>query len=74
MGGNVSEWVQDCYTLNYARHATDGSAYTAQCSGSYSVRGGGWDSYSWQLRPSNRDYWFTDTRLNSVGFRVARDP
>ncbi len=73
MGGNVSEWVQDCYTLNYARHATDGSAYTAQCSGSYSVRGGGWDSYSWQLRPSNRDYWFTDTRLNSVGFRVARD-
>jgi formylglycine-generating enzyme required for sulfatase activity len=73
MAGNVSEWVQDCYTYSYARHPSDGSAYSAACDNSYSVRGGGWDSYSWQLRPSNRDFWFTDARLNNLGFRVARD-
>ena len=73
MLGNVWEWTEDCYHDSLDGAPTDGSAWTDNCKqGRRAVRGGGWDSYAVHLRSADRDRISIGTRINDLGFRVAR--
>lgn len=73
MGGNVMEWVQDCWHDGYVRAPTDGSAWINPGCSRRVIRGASWSSTPAMSRSafriSSRDE-ATDAR---VGFRVARD-
>ena len=72
MGGNVWEWVQDCWNDNYRGAPADGRAWERgdYCSPRV-LRGGSWHSQPWAMRASNRsDVGFAS--LDNTGFRIAR--
>ncbi len=92
--GNVSEWVEDCWHINYGAPddglgaPDDGSAWITGCA-AQSVpvgiglpqrlierpgvhRGGGWRDFAGELRSANRNFQAPDSRMNDIGFRVAR--
>jgi len=73
MGGNVMEWVQDCWHDGYVRAPDDGSAWVNPGCERRVIRGASWSSTPAMSRSafriSSRDT-ATDAR---VGFRVARD-
>lgn len=73
MGGNVSEWVDDCWHDNYTRAARDGSAWINPGCERRVVRGGSWGSDPDQVRSAFRLPAPADTRSGRLGFRVARD-
>lgn len=68
--GNVWEWTQDCWNVNYIGAPTDGSAwFTGNCTVAV-TRGGGWSLSSfpvWRRNTGRNDF-----RSSVVGFRVAR--
>jgi formylglycine-generating enzyme required for sulfatase activity len=72
MGGNVSEWVQDLYTI----YPPSGAAPVVDPSGPdegeyHVIRGASWmDDTVTELRLSYRDY--SDEARPDVGFRIAR--
>jgi formylglycine-generating enzyme required for sulfatase activity len=71
MAGNVWQWVQDCYHVNYDGAPPDGSAWTiGNCQ--RVVRGGSWKLTPRFLRSAFRDRDSADVRFNHVGFRLAR--
>jgi len=74
--GNVWEWVEDCWHENYKGAPTDGSAWLALDGGNCGqrvMRGGSWDSISFNLRTSCRERLNSDYRGDGIGFRLARD-
>jgi len=71
--GNVLEWTADCYRPSYEGAPADGSAWDqAPCDGRV-ARGGAFDKPAKSLRSTARAQLGPDTRLNMLGFRVARD-
>ena len=73
MGGNVGQWVQDCWHENYDGAPTDGSAWTSgDCLGRV-YRGGSWVDAPKSLRSASRD-WNNSAifRYYDLGFRVGR--
>jgi len=75
MSGNVWEWVQDCWNLNYTDAPHDGSAWlTGNCNRRV-ARGGAWDvndvNGDHLVRAAKRGRGDHRYRLNVVGFRVA---
>jgi len=73
IGGNVSEWVQDCWHDSYARAPFDGSAWVNRGCKRRVVRGGSWVSPPERTRSAFRISGAPDTHTIQVGFRVARD-
>lgn len=73
MGGNVSEWVADCWHDSYARAPTDGSAWVNPGCGRRVVRGAAWLSPPERARSAYRISASADTHTTQVGFRIARD-
>ncbi len=73
MAGNVREWVEDCYTPNYSRAPQDGHAVDTGGCTERVMRGGAYSSPSVQLRSASRDRIDAQSRLDNLGFRVARD-
>jgi len=73
IGGNVSEWVADCWHENYVRAPTDGSAWVNPGCAERVIRGGSWGSAPDQDRSSFRLGAASDSRSGRVGFRVIRD-
>jgi formylglycine-generating enzyme required for sulfatase activity len=73
MHGNVWEWVEDCWNVNYDGAPTDGSASkTGEC-GSRVLRGGSWLSkFPMDLRSAYRIWLTSDKRDLTYGFRLAR--
>ena len=75
--GNVWEWVEDCWHVNYGGAPTDGSA-REKCSSTTEIvrRGGSWFDDFEELRSANRSFGFRDGRssLNVNGFRIAFTP
>lgn len=71
MGGNVSEWVHDVYTIPSANGATQEDPLGAQSGDNYVIRGAAWTHAKLsELRLTYRDY--GQAGRDDVGFRLAR--
>jgi formylglycine-generating enzyme required for sulfatase activity len=71
--GNAMEWVADCYRPDYAGAPADGSpVITEDCQ--YRVaRGGAFNKPARSMGSTFRQRFDPVTRLNMLGFRLARD-
>ena len=70
MHGNVSEWVEDCWSERYSD--ADGAAPWLRGRCDFRVsRGGSWTNDARDLRSANRSRARPDTRSFVIGFRVA---
>jgi formylglycine-generating enzyme required for sulfatase activity len=72
MGGNVWEWVQDCYRDNYDQVPADGTAVTGGDCRRHAVRGGSWGADVPFVRSASRFPRAPDYRSSSLGIRVGR--
>ena len=73
MHGNVWEWVQDCAHDGYAGAPIDGSAWETDPACSRILRGGSWNSTSYQLRSSYRNWRPANESASNIGFRLVRE-
>ncbi|WP_241093389.1 formylglycine-generating enzyme family protein [Xanthomonas sp.] len=72
MGGNLSEWVADCWHSSYRRAPDDGAAWFNPGCRSRVVRGGNWANAPEQTRAAWRLMQDSDTTSARVGFRLVR--
>ncbi len=75
MGGNVGEWVEDCYHDTYVDNPADGRAVeTCLAKFHYArvMRGGAWNAIPAWIRSASRDVEVPSLRADTFGFRVAR--
>lgn len=73
MGGNVMEWVEDCWHDSYVRAPNDGSAWVNPGCDRRVIRGAQWSSTPAMSRSAFRLSAGPTTADPRVGFRVARD-
>jgi formylglycine-generating enzyme required for sulfatase activity len=73
IGGNVGEWVTDCWHDTYIRAPADGSAWVNPGCTQRVVRGGFWASSPDQSRSAFRRFAKANFHDARIGFRVARD-
>jgi formylglycine-generating enzyme required for sulfatase activity len=71
MEGNVSEWVEDCWNPSHAGAADDASPRGGDCKRRV-AKGGAWYYEADFARAGARMNFPKGSRLNVVGFRVAR--
>ena len=74
MGGNVDQWVEDCWHKDYQGAPIDGSAWIDRNCSSRVIRSGSWKSDTNYMRPANRDRYDTGVRYPTHGFRIAASP
>ena len=72
MHGNVGEWVQDRWNVNYAGAPSDGGAWLAGVGNLRIHRGGSFFDFSIDLRAHTRGTAVPAVRVKHIGFRVAR--
>ena len=72
LGGNVSEWVSDCWHASYRRAPGDGASWFNPGCRSRVVRGGSWASSPVQVRAAWRASFDSDVTNARIGFRVVR--
>jgi formylglycine-generating enzyme required for sulfatase activity len=72
MNGNVWEWVEDCYHIDYSGASADGSAWTAGDCSRRVRRGGAWGYIPRILRSADRGGDSPVNRSAFVGFRLGR--
>lgn len=72
MGGNVMEWVQDCWHDSYVRAPDDGSAWVNPGCDRRVIRGASWSSTPAMSRSAFRISSLESATDARVGFRVAR--
>ncbi|APG05350.1 sulfatase-modifying factor protein [Luteibacter rhizovicinus DSM 16549] len=73
MGGNVSEWVGDCWHDNYIRAPRTAEAWVNPGCSRRVIRGGSWGSAPDMVRSAYRQGAEADLRSARVGFRVVRE-
>jgi formylglycine-generating enzyme required for sulfatase activity len=73
VGGNVGEWVMDCWHDSYIRAPADGSSWINPGCQQRVVRGGYWASSPEQARSAYRMKASESARDARIGFRIARD-
>jgi formylglycine-generating enzyme required for sulfatase activity len=73
IGGNVGEWVLDCWHDTYLRAPTDGSAWVNPGCKLRVIRGGNWASSPVQSRSAYRVSAKPEYAGARIGFRIARD-
>ncbi len=74
MAGNIGEWVQDWFSLDYYAYMPERNPL-GPTSGRYkSVRGGSWKSNQVMLRTATRGGAVPNQRSATIGFRCARSP
>jgi formylglycine-generating enzyme required for sulfatase activity len=75
MGGNVYQWVEDCWHLSGIEGIpNDGSAWMTNCDPNRQVvRGGSWLTNAATQRSAQRSSAVINGQNDEVGFRVARD-
>lgn len=73
MGGNVMEWLEDCWHDSYVRAPSDGTAWVNPGCERRMIRGASWSSTPSMSRSAFRLSSSDDSTDARVGFRVARD-
>jgi formylglycine-generating enzyme len=72
MSGNVWEWCQDVWHINYEGAPQDGSAWNEDGARDRRVlRGGSWNFNAFNARATYRDWNRADYRFFIIGFRLA---
>jgi formylglycine-generating enzyme required for sulfatase activity len=71
--GNVYEWTADCYYYNYQPAHEDGRPYEIPNCKARVARGGSYNSPMTTLRSHARTRFAPETRIDRIGFRLARD-
>ena len=74
MGGNVDQWVEDCWHKDYQGAPIDGSAWIEKNCASHVIRSGSWKNDINYVRPASRDHYDTAVRYPTHGLRVATTP
>ena len=74
MGGGVDQWVEDCWHRNYQGAPSDGAVWAGGECSSHVLRSGSWKNDARYVRPANRNYYDTNVRYPTHGFRVALSP
>ena len=72
MGGNIHQWVADCWHKNYQGAPSDGSAWVDNDCLSHVIRSGSWKNDPNYVRPSSRDHYDTSVRYPTHGLRIAQ--
>ncbi|MBN5142214.1 formylglycine-generating enzyme family protein [Stenotrophomonas maltophilia] len=72
MGGNLSEWVADCWHASYRRAPSDGAAWFNPGCRARVIRGGNWANAPEQTRAAWRQSQDSDTTNARIGFRLVR--
>lgn len=72
MGGNVSEWVADCWHKGFRRAPANGGAWVNPGCRTRMYRGGSWASGPDQLRSAWRVAGGIDVTNSRIGFRLVR--
>ncbi|HYG05385.1 MAG TPA: formylglycine-generating enzyme family protein [Stenotrophomonas sp.] len=72
MGGNLSEWVADCWHASYRRAPADGAAWYNPGCRQRLVRGGSWANSPQQTRAAWRLSQDSDVTSARIGFRLVR--
>jgi len=73
MGGNVMEWMEDCWHDSFVRAPDDGSAWNNPGCNRHVIKGGAWSSTPAMARSAFRLSSAAESTDMRVGFRVARD-
>lgn len=71
--GNVMEWVEDCYHPSYAGAPTNGRAWDEAGCRFRVARGGAFNKPARSMHATARHRFVPETRINALGFRLARD-
>jgi formylglycine-generating enzyme required for sulfatase activity/class 3 adenylate cyclase len=71
MGGNIHQWMTDCWHKNYQGAPSDGSPWVDNDCPSRVMRSGSWKNDPNYVRSSSRDQYDTGVRYPTHGFRVA---
>jgi formylglycine-generating enzyme required for sulfatase activity len=71
--GNVMEWVGDCWNPDYSEAPTDARVRTDGDCTVRAARGGASNRPALSMRSAARFHFARETRVNMLGFRVARD-
>jgi len=72
MLGDVMDWTEDCWNINYSGAPTDGTAWLSGDCSRRVVHGGSWDADLRVVRSAMRRGPLTSNRVTTFGFRVAR--
>jgi sulfatase modifying factor 1 len=74
LAGNVSEWVNDWFSVSYYSESPAINPPGSE-EGTFKVyRGGFWSDHWFYLRDASRVIFTPDTRLDSIGFRCSSSP
>jgi formylglycine-generating enzyme required for sulfatase activity len=71
--GNAMEWAADCYRRSYEGAPVDGTAWNPDRCAARVARGGAFNKPAKSMRSAARADFAPDTRINMLGFRLARD-
>jgi len=71
--GNVWEWVEDCARDSYLGAPSNGDVWQGNSTCSRVLRGGSWASSPNLVRSSYRNWYPSDDRDNTTGFRLVRE-
>ncbi|MEM9271595.1 MAG: SUMF1/EgtB/PvdO family nonheme iron enzyme [Cyanobacteria bacterium P01_F01_bin.143] len=71
MHGNVWEWCQDDWHVNYKDAPNDGNVWLSEGGSKKVIRGGSWICYPNDCRSAIRSYFTRDHRDSYIGFRVV---
>jgi formylglycine-generating enzyme required for sulfatase activity len=71
--GNVMEWVDDCYHPDYVGAPLNGQSRGGGDCSFRVARGGAFNKPARSMRTTTRHHYAPGTRINHLGFRLARD-